>query len=58
MPFWSVSVVASILSMLSKLEIEAALSSSSFTYFVNFMYRKSVPQKVRPKPIKARMYDE
>lgn len=54
----SVSMVISILSMLSRLEEEAAFNNSSFTYFVDFIYRNSAPQKVSPRPMKARTYEE
>jgi len=41
--------------MLANVEGAIAFSKSSFTYLVGVMYRRRAPQKVRPKPMKARM---
>lgn len=58
MPLRVVSAFDRIFSTFSSAEKDVAFNISSLTYFVGFMYRKSAPQKVSPRPIKAKMYEE
>lgn len=47
-----------IFSMFASVEKDVAFSNSSLTHFVGFMYRKSAPQKVSPRPMKAKIQEE
>ena len=58
MPLKAVSAFDRILSMFVSVERDVAFSNSSLTYFAGFMYGKSAPQKVSPRPMKARTYEE
>jgi len=55
LPWYPSSV--SILSMFANLGSSVELSRISLTYFSVVMYSVSAPQKVRPRPMKARTED-
>ena len=43
--------------MVSRVERAVESRRSALMYFSGFMYKRSAPQKVRPRPMKARMDD-